>query len=69
MPCCGREFMDIELQIDGQPFVLYRCGSCERSQWTKDGVAVPFEEVSQAMAAETAKRPPQTPRKRRSRAT
>jgi hypothetical protein len=59
MKCCGQEAMGVELQVDGQPFVLHRCGECESSIWTCDGTAVAFEYVTGAMAAETARRPPQ----------
>lgn len=53
MKCCGRDTIGVELQVAGQPFEMRRCGECETTYWTRDGVAVDVAEVTGALREET----------------
>ena len=53
MKCCGQELASIELQVSDQPYVMYRCASCNSNHWLRDGERVPFAEVTAAMERQT----------------
>lgn len=53
MKCCGRETNAVELQVAGQPYEMRRCGECDKTYWTRDGVVVDLDEVTSALRAET----------------
>ena len=53
MRCCGRETTAVELQVAGQPYEMRRCGECDSSYWTRDGVNVDLDEVTSALREET----------------
>jgi hypothetical protein len=55
--CCGAAFHEITVQGTGTALSLYRCTSCDRQQWTCDGVAVPRDTALERLASSYRKVP------------
>lgn len=56
MKCCGREVTSFELEVQGQPYLLYRCPDCETSHWMREDERVDVGELTQALHGETRER-------------